>query len=591
MLTRFFALIGFLVTMLIVVGGIVVYSERPKPKPLPDALVLKLDLSDGLPRLSFTPPLLEAMSGGHWSVQKVISALDQASHDPRVKGLVVTLGQNATNAVGTADLRQAIDAFRQSGRFTYAFAPSFGEAGSGNRDYYLATAFDQIWVQPTGLVGLMGVAMELPFARQLLDKIGIKPEVNQREAYKTVFESFTNAGASAATQSMTQRLLDRIFDEIINAVSAGRKIDPQQVRLAADQGPLTGKEALEFRLIDKIGYEDQVKGAACKQAGIERCILGLAEYMDSISSGKISNKLAAAKDAAQIAVIEASGIITQGYSSGGQFGPVSGPETTGSATVAEAFEAAISDTSIRAILFYVDSPGGSAVASETIRRQVVRARALKKPVVVLMGDYAASGGYWVAMNADRIIASPFTLTGSIGVVSGKLATAELWDKLGVHWQRFGTTPNAGAESMVSPYTSAQIARVNKVLDQIYYDFKFNVGKARKLSPDQVQALAQGQVWTGREALDLKLVDGVGGLRSAETALRQVLKLDASAPLVLRPFPFPSSPLDRLLKLVGGGGGGVEAMIGAGGWQNFGLASFLSLLHPPGVVEIPRWQVQ
>jgi protease-4 len=558
-----FAAIGVLAVLLIVAAGAGLWwlaVRLEAGRALPDRIVLDLDLRQSLEEVSGTPPFLTLLEP-RLALSDVVLALDRASRDGRVTGLVARLDATDHGFAAAQEVRDAIGRFRASGRFAFAFADSFGELSAGNEGYYLATAFDQIHLQPVGLVGLTGLMAEIPFVRRVLDQLGVELSISQREQYKTAFDSFTQTGLTPANREMLDQLLDSLAGQLRDGIAKGRRLDPERVRALIDGGPYTDQEALAAGLVDRLDYWDEVLDASRDRGGET---VSLRDY--ARASGD------APKRGTRVAFLRAAGTIQpggQGLGSGINADPM-----------AEALEDAIDADEVKAILLRLDSPGGSPGASETIARQIRRAGAANKPVIVSMGNAAASGGYWVAMDATAIVAQPATFTGSIGVIAGKPVLTGLWEKLGVEWAQLPRAANAAIWSFNAPYSERGRARLESILDAIYGRFKEGVARGRKLPPERVEALAQGRVWTGSEAVELGLVDRLGGLFEAQQAVRDALGLAPDAPLDLHPYPEPRTPLREALDLMLENVGAL-ARVGA----------LLADLRTLGITEIPEVRIR
>ena len=537
-LVRLFAVIGFLFVLL--AGGAValVWRHLDADEPLGERVVLTLDLEAPLAEGPPADPLSAVLSGRRGNLQDAIAALDRAGRDPRVKGVLARVGDDAHGMAATQELRDAVKRFRATGRFALAHAETFGELAENNIGYYLATAFDEIWLQPVGVVGLTGLAAEVPFARCALDRWSIQPQITKRAEYKTAFDSATESGFTPAHREMLESLVGNLAGQLVAGIAEGRKLEPAVVQGLLDRGPFTGTEAKAERLVDGFASYDEAERQARDRAGGTAELVELEDY-----AGRAADDTP--EDAPLIAVVTGSGPIQRGDAEGlfDEGGVMSG----------EAVARAIDDAAARApkaIVFRVDSPGGSAVASETIRQAVLRAKARRIPVVVSMGNVAGSGGYWVAMDADRIVAQPGTLTGSIGVIAGKVATAGLWGELGVDWGRVAAGAQAGMNSAITPFDEREWARLNALVDDTYRGFVERVAKGRNLPPERVEQIARGRVWTGAQAQEIKLVDALGGF---ETALRQAKAL-AGLPedgrVRLAHYPEPDRALAFFADLVG-----------------------------------------
>jgi protease-4 len=531
-LVGLFATIGVLA--LIVVGAVasLVWRYWPDRPSLPAQFVLTADWRQPIAEEAGPPDLLDFRLTLSPTVSEVVLALDAAGKDPRVKGLVARLDGTRHGFAVAQELRDAVRRFRASGRFAIAYADSFGELGPGNEGYYLATAFDEIHLQPVGLVGLTGLMAEVPLAQGLLANLGIELEVAKREEYKTALESFTQSELTPANREMLNGLLDDLGRQLVAGIADGRELDPAEVQRLIDRGPLTGEEALAGRLIDRIAHEDEILADARARAG-DADTIELADYAAQRPSGAA---------AAKVALVRAAGLIRRGEDGVGL--------EIAADDLADTLSDAADDEAIRAVLLRIDSGGGSAVASETVARGVRRVRAAGKPVIVSMGNAAASGGYWIAMDATRIVAQPATLTGSIGVLAGKPTLEGVWEKLGVNWAQIPRGTNAAIWSVNQPYSPQARARVEAILDAIYGSFKEGVARGRSLPPEKVEAVAKGRVWTGEQAKGLGLVDEVGGLDAALAAVRRELRLPEQAELDVELLPYPSNPLLKALDWLG-----------------------------------------
>jgi len=324
------------------------------------------------------------------------------------------------------------------------------------------------------------------------------------------------------------------FGQMIRDIAGARKLPVEEVRKLIDQGPFVGKDAVDAKFVDRLAYRDEVYAGIKEKAGKKAEVIDLAEYLRRAGSPY--------QKGATIALIYGVGSIESGKSS---YKVLTGETVMGSDTVAAAFRKAAEDDDVKAILFRIDSPGGSYLASDTIWRETVNARKAGKPVIVSMGSVAGSGGYFIAMAADKIVAQPATITGSIGVVGGKMITTGLWNKLGVTWDEVHTSKNADAWTATKDLTPAQKALFEKWLDRIYDDFTTKVSENRKLSKEAVLDIAKGRIWSGEDAKSLGLVDELGGFPEALKLVRKAAKLKEDAPLRLKIYPEGKSLLRRI----------------------------------------------
>ena len=464
------------------------------------------------------------------TVLALVEALTRAASDDRVAGLIARVGQGGMGIAQLQEVRDAVIAFRAAGKPAYAFAETFGEVNTGNASYYLATAFDKIYLQQSGDVNLTGLMAESPFVRGMLEKIGVEPRMDHRHEFKNAKNLYTETEFTDAHREATESLLGSIFEEIVAGMAEGRDMGVEQLEQLIAAGPYYGSEAVDKGLVDALAYRDEAYDAIRAAAGGDTELLYLMPYLER--SGRAWGK----GDA--VALIYGVGSITRGKS---EFSPLSGSTNMGSDTVTAAFRAAVRDKSVKAILFRIDCNGGSYVASDAVLREALRAQEAGKPVIVSMGNVAASGGYFVALAADKIVAQPGTITASIGVVGGKMFTPGLWQKLGISWDHVETSENASMWAGTHDYSEAEWARYSYWLDRVYEDFTTKVAEGREMPLERIQEIAKGRVWTGAQAQELGLVDELGGYSVALDLTRDALGLDAGAPIELKAFPRPRSP--------------------------------------------------
>jgi protease-4 len=577
-----FAMIGLVAVLAIAGIGFLVWRLAAYQPTLPATIVLTTDLGRGLIEGPGQHALADLAFGGKPTLRGFLDALERGGDDPRVKGIYAHLGADTLGLARAQEVRDAIAAFRAKGKFAIAFSESFGEFGAGTRPYYLATAFDEIWLQPLGSVGLIGLHAEVPFLRGTLDRLGIVPRFARREEYKSATNSLTETEMSGPQREEIESLLGSMAGQITQGIATARHLSENEVQALIDHGPLFAEEAKTARLIDRIGYRDEAVTEAHRRAGSGAEFVTVSRYLEG--AGHPHDK------GPTIALIHGTGLITQG---GSAASPLTGNAEMTARAVTRAFRAAFRDAEVRAILFRIDSPGGSAVASETIWREVVRARERGKPVIVSMGDTAGSGGYYIAAPADKIVAQPATLTGSIGVLAGKLVIGEFLHKLGVTTDSAGRGANAGMFSAIKDFSPAERERLDAFLDSTYWGFKQHVAAGRHLSDEQVEAVAKGRVWSGEEARGKGLVDALGGYATAFQLAKEAAKIppDGQFKLVVFPREKGSAELifDRLFDLDHDEEGGspqpglIERTLTALGAL---VADIEALTGDPGVLRMP-----
>ena len=532
LLVGFFAVIGFLTVLLVLGAALLINGLKPVVTPLANNIILTADLTQGLAEGPREDRLLRLFVGAEPTLRDVLDGIEAASSDPRVKGLLARVGGDELGLGKVQELRDTITAFRAKGKFALAFADSFGEFGPGTRPYYLATAFDEIWLQPMGDVGLTGLYAEVPFFKGALDLLGIAPEFDHRKEFKTAMNSLTETKMTPPHREEVDALLASIGGQIVHGIAEGRQLPEAEVRAAIDRGPLLAEEARQAKLVDRLGYRDEVLAQARAHAGSGAEVTGLTTYLERAGRPH--------REGATIALIYGSGLIERAASSAN---PLTQSNVMAANEMTRAFRAAVRDPAVRAILFRIDSPGGSVVASESIWREVVFARERGKPVVVSMGDVAGSGGYYVAAAADKIVAEPATLTGSIGVLAGKLVVSDLFKKLGVSADSAQIGANAAMFSSTSDFSARAHSRLEAFLDDTYRGFKDHVAAGRHMTQEEVEEVAKGRVWSGEDAKARGLVDELGGYAVALRLAREAAKLAPEAAVKLAVFPPEKEPVE------------------------------------------------
>ncbi len=478
-------------------------------------------------------PLARLRTRGRHRLGPTLRALHEAADDRRVVGLIAKVGGPLPWAA-MQELRLAVLAFAAGGKPTLAWAETFDERPGAMAGYVLATAFDEVWLQPGGDLGMLGVGIETTFVRGALDRLGVEPQLDQRHEFKNAADRIMRTELTPAHRSALDQLAESVFTVAVEAIAEGRGLDAAAVRTLVDGGPRRAAQALQSRLVDALGYRDQAYAAMGERVGGR---VGDDVELLFADRWRPRHRLRPpTPHRAHVAVVEVRGSIAQGHSRRGPSGRVAGSDS-----VCAALRAAARDEHVRAVVVRVDSPGGSAVASETIWREVSLLREAK-PVVVSMGEVAASGGYYVACPADVIVALPATLTGSIGVFGGKVVVQGLLERLGVTTGTVSRGERALMFSARQGFDEVERERLAASLDAIYDDFVAKVAHGRGLPVPEVEAVARGRVWTGRDAVEAGLVDRLGGLREALEVARSRAGLPDDAPV--RPA-LRVSPLARL----------------------------------------------
>jgi protease-4 len=491
------------------------------PAPLPNRTVLELDLRQQISDQGPQSPLAGFTRGGA-SAMSIIEALRRAETDDRVKGVLIRLPESGMEPGMADELRRAVKHFRTAGKPVIAHSQGLYPSGVITSTYMLGASADELWMQPGASFQVTGLANEDLFFKRFFDKYGVKADYEQRYEYKNAVNGYLYDDYTPAHREAQLSWLGSVYENGLAQAAVDRKSDPAALRASIEAGPYLAEEALRLKLIDKLGQEREAQAELLKRAGDGAQMVDFSDYARGRQPRERGTGPA-------IAVIEAEGDIVTGKDAGGN--PFTGGSTIYSDEISDAFYAAIKNKDVKAIVFRVNSPGGSDTASEQILAAVRAAKAAKKPVVVSMGTYAASGGYWVASEASAIVAEPSTLTGSIGVFGGKFAIGPALARFGVDVRQLNVgNPSAGAYGMGQEFTPEQHAVISRWMDTIYGNFIARVAAGRNLSPERVHQIARGHVWTGVQAKQLGLVDELGGFYEAVEKAKQLAGIKGDARL-------------------------------------------------------------
>jgi protease-4 len=514
---------------------------------VPNGCVLELDLQSMPPESSgFDPVAMITGNGKPLLLREAVAAIRRAAKDDRIAGLITRVQLAAAPAGPVQELRAAIVEFSDA-KPSLAWAETY----PGTMSYYLASACREVWMQPSGTVGLVGFATNALFLRDALAKAGIQAQFIARGEYKSAANLFTEESYTEAHREADGRLIESLNEQVLVAVAASRHVDPADVDALADRAPLLRDDAVTGRLVDRIGFRDEAYARIAELSGASAVSpddpdapprLYLSRYARATASGSTPS-LPGRKSKPTIAVVTLAGPIVSGRG-GRQLSPL-GTSSAGGDTIAAALREAGADDDVSAVVLRVDSPGGSVTGSETIWREVVRLREAGKPVVASMGAVAASGGYYVSMAADAIVANAGTLTGSIGVITGKFIARDLKERLGIGSDSVRTNANANAWSANAPFTDEQRTHVEAEADLFYTDFVQRVGEGRNMTVESVDAVARGRVWTGADAKARGLVDELGGLQTAIERAKVLAGFEADTEVKL--VGLPGSSLLEMLR--------------------------------------------
>lgn len=515
----------------------------------PSSMVLSIDLREPMPDQPSRSPF-----AGFEQAQSTIEFvrhLEAAGRDQAVKGLYIRANTTGMAPAQAEEIRSALASFRKTGKFvlTHIQNDSFTTSLAG----YAATAgSDEVWLQETGELMPMGLAAEGTFLGGFFEKFKLQPQFEQREEYKNAVNEFTQKGFTPAHREATQGLLDSVYNTFVASIAADRKLTVDQARAAIQGTPYLGAQAVQAKLVDKLGRPEDAEAAALARAGDDAELVAFADYKPKPKT-----------DGPVIALVGGEGAIISGPSEDSPFG---GGGDMNSDEIARALLDAAEDEDVKAIVFRVSSPGGSAVASDQILNAVKLAQAKGKKVVVSMGEYAASGGYYVSASADAIVASPTTITGSIGIFGGKIVVGEAArEYLGVTSDTVQVgSPLVTMLSGYEPFTNSQRQAFAEMIDRGYLDFRTKVAEGRKMPIEKVNALAKGRVWTGAQAKENGLVDELGGLSVAVERAKALAEIKPETAVRLKLYPEQQSPFEAFRTLFGASAEGARAAAVLGG---------------------------
>lgn len=497
-------------------------------------IVLDVDLRDQIPDQPAYNPFSTMRESP--SVVSIVETLDKAEKDKSVKGIYLRGNDNGVSPAAAEEIRDALQHFRKSGKFVIAHMQS--EMDGGVAGYTLLSGADEIWMQGASDFQATGMGSETLFLGGTFEKFSLKPQFDQFYEYKNAANVYTQKTYTAPHREATTALLTSVYTDLTNSAAAGRNMQGDALRKLIEAGPYTGSEAVAKKLVDKLGRPADAEKAALERAGKNAELVKFADYEASKKSQGHGDSVAL--------VMGEGGIIT----GEGDAQPFSSEAVFASDTISKALLDASKNDSVKAVVFRVSSPGGSAVASDQIWDAVEKVKQAGKPVVISMGAYAASGGYYVSAGGDKIVAWPSTITGSIGVLGGKIAVNEALKKYGGANAESITVggPFVGALSASEPFTNYQREQFHRLMENVYVDFTGKVATGRKLPIERVREIAKGRVWSGTQAKAIGLVDEYGGLRTSLALARQLGKLKDDAPVIH--YPEPKSPFEVLQSFFG-----------------------------------------
>jgi protease-4 len=533
-----FTLLGIAV-FISLIGLVGIYLMVGREPSVPSNAVLRLTVGGDLAEVAPTDVVAYVRGARTPTVRGIVDDLRKAKVDTRISAVLLKLTGFSTPYWGKLqELRDALVDFRTSKKPVYAYL----EYG-GDRDYYLASAADKVFLMPSSPLDLTGVATYEVFLRGLLDKFGVYPDLHHIGDYKTFSNTFTEKGFTAAHREMDQAMNRDLYDQLVRGVASARGKTEPEVRQLLDEGPFLPDQAKRAGLIDDLAYEDQVIGK------LREAHPNATRDIEGDDYAKIGLSSLGLNKGPRIAVIYFAGAIASGKNG---YDPLEGA-TIGSDTLIEYIRRVRKDSAVRAIILRIDSPGGSAAASDAIWRELMLAKKEKadRPIIASMSDLGASGGYYIAAPAEAIVAQPSTLTGSIGIVGGKFVTGGIYEKLGANLDSASIGKHAEMNSPIRPYNADELKKVDEQLKAFYDDFVKKVADSRHKTPEEIDHLGQGRVWTGQQAKAVGLVDALGGLDRAVALAKERAKIPADSDVELVTYPAPKSFYELLSDEVSG----------------------------------------
>lgn len=519
-----YVLIIFLIFFVLIIAAFasLFFFEMAKPVSVKPNTYLEIPLSGSLEERPVSDFMMSYFYGGEsLSLHDIWLNFHKAKADSKIKGIILRLGSLGCDWAKVNEIRSLVVDFRRTGKKVFAY---INESLDFDKEYYLATACDRIILHPLGSLYINGIGGQTPFLKGTLDKLGIEVEVERVEEFKTAYNMFTEEGFTEHHREMVSSLYNSLFNQYIQTIAQARGKDVKEMQDIIDRGVFHAEKAKELLLIDDLLYEDELE-ELLKEGRKKVNRIGHAQYLKSRTAPSGLNR------GKKIALIYGVGPIHTGESIQGQ--------SMGSSTIARWFRKARRDKSIAAVVFRVDSPGGSAVGSDIISREVVLTKK-EKPVIVSMSDMAGSGGYWVSMNAHEIVAHPQTLTGSIGVIFGKFTLAKLYEKLGISAEKFALGQRADMFSTFRRLTTDERRLMKEQILWSYEHFISKVASGRQMTKEEVDEVGRGRVWTGSQAKEVGLIDELGGLSEALKFAKQKAGIPEEASVRIVAWPKKTS---------------------------------------------------
>ena len=540
--TIIYTFAGFgIIFILVLLGVLSLIGPKNTLSHIPDNSVLNIDFNLSYAEVRQDDLFAEFTKQSVHSVFDLVRAINIAATDERIKAISASLNETGLSAAQMQDISEALNYFKSKGKKTYLFSTGLGNFGQGTKEYYLASFFDEIWMQPLSDIGITGVDVEVPFFKDIFDKLGVEPEFYTRHEYKTAVSSLLNADFTPAYKQEIEKLAGSLFADMSSGISRNRNLHPLTLVEMINQAPINARKGIELGLINRIGYRYEMDQMLKNLYQAES--YDMSDYMAHINDTKDS-KLP------QIVFLVLEGVIEDGESSNNPLNDA----VIGSETVLKQIKELHDIPNLKAVVLRVNSPGGSYSASDEIRAALINLKKEKNvKIIVSMSTYAASGGYFVSLAGDYIMADSSTITGSIGVLGGKFVIKNLMDKLHINWGEVKYGKNAGILSMNHKFSDTERQVFEQSLDDVYEDFTTKVSEVRGIPLEDMDNIARGRVWLGRDALNIKLIDEIGGIQHAIAKAKELSGINKDDNFALEYYPRRETLQEKLTKFIENGG--------------------------------------
>lgn len=524
--------VGAIVLVLLLILLVSAYYTL-NSRNIEDKSFLMVDLNQSFAENSGSGVLNDFFGEKNISFLELLKVLELAASDNRIDGLVADINITSLDLAQTQELAEAVKKFRSSGKKTYVYSSGFGPFGYGNREYYLASFFDEIYMQPHTYIGLTGISIEVPFVRGVLEKLGINPEFYSRYEYKTAMASLTDETMSSYYRSELNGMASDIAETIGEGISQNRKLKTD-IKQIINTAPIKAENGIKEGLIDGIMYRQELEEKLKKD--------GVSGFVDVIDYATLLQPNEG--DIPVIAYLSLNGVIAKEA----DFTEIGEDSTISSKNVLADIQEISEIENLKALVLRINSPGGEYNAADEIYFALQKLKKDKNiPIIISQGGYAASGGYFISLAGDYIFSEPMSITGSIGVLGGKISLEKMWQKLGVNWDEVKIGNNSDFLSSNKNFSPQEVKIFNESLDDVYNDFTAKVTENRK-AVKNIDEVARGRVWTGKQAKDLGLVDALGGLKEALLYAHQQSGINPDEPFELAEFPKPKSDLEKITEL-------------------------------------------